>query len=377
MVRKNNESQVLVAGGGLAGLISAILLRRHRLEVVLVEKQVYPFHRVCGEYISNETRTFLHREGLWPHPFVPTEIGQLQLTSVNGREALLPLDLGGFGISRFSLDHFLYQQALSEGVQVLTGHSLEQVRWDGSQFQCALASGDTWLAKVVIGSFGKRSKLDKALNRPFFLKRSPYVGVKYHMRLEFPSDRVALHNFQGGYCGINGVENDRVNVCYLTERNQLKKWGDIPTLERQVLHQNPFLKEAWSRAEPLFEKPEVINEISFETKGPIHEHILMTGDAAGMITPLCGNGMAMAIHSAALLAPLVARYFQEAGFSREQLEQAYSFHWRELFAQRLWAGRQIQRLFGHTMASNMAVNLARFAPPIAQWLVKKTHGVPF
>ena len=68
-------------------------------------------------------------------------------------------------------------------------------------------------------------------------------------------------------------------------------------MERQVLLKNPHLKRIFSEADFVFGRPEVINEISFETKDPVENHILMAGDAAGMITPVCGNGMAIAIHS--------------------------------------------------------------------------------
>ena len=53
-------------------------------------------------------------------------------------------------------------------------------------------------------------------------------------------------------------------------------------------------------------------------------HILMTGDAAGMITPLCGNGMAMAIHSAKIVSDLIIKHTRQEKFSRGQLEQQYT-----------------------------------------------------
>jgi flavin-dependent dehydrogenase len=120
----------------------------------------------------------------------------------------------------------------------------------------------------------------------------------------------------------------------------------------------------------------VINEISFATKAPVENHILMGGDAAGMITPLCGNGMAMAIHSSKLLVDQVAAYcFGE--IDRTMMEQRYEKNWKKHFAQRLWAGRKIQQLFGSETASNIAVNLARHVKPVANFLISKTHGQPF
>ncbi len=96
--------KAIIAGGGLAGLVTANILGRAGIACTVIEKNEYPFHRVCGEYISNETVPFLKSLGLYPDEFSPPQISRFQLTSVNGKSAFLPLGLGGFGISRFSFD---------------------------------------------------------------------------------------------------------------------------------------------------------------------------------------------------------------------------------------------------------------------------------
>ncbi|MEX1240344.1 MAG: FAD-dependent monooxygenase [Cyclobacteriaceae bacterium] len=96
--------KTVIIGGGMAGLISGIQLARAGIPCVLIEKKSYPLHRVCGEYISNETVPFLKRNGLYPTEFSPPQINRLQLSSVTGKQAIVPLDFGGFGISRFSFD---------------------------------------------------------------------------------------------------------------------------------------------------------------------------------------------------------------------------------------------------------------------------------
>jgi flavin-dependent dehydrogenase len=231
-------------------------------------------------------------------------------------------------------------------------------------------------ADIVIGAFGKRSKIDVHLKRSFIQKRSPYVGVKYHILTDHPHDLIALHNFNGGYCGISNVEDGKTNLCYLTHRDNLRKFKNIGEMESVIMHQNPFLKNIFLNCEFLFDKPETINEISFETKLPVEDHILMTGDAAGMITPLCGNGMAMAIHASKLLSDQVIKYIKQKD-SRARLEQNYIHVWNEHFKKRLWFGRQVQNLFGNRAASGLAVNLAVHIPFIAKMIMKGTHGKPF
>ncbi len=371
------HTNIIIIGGGLAGLTSALQLAQHELDVVLIEKKEYPFHRVCGEYISNEVRPFLERLDIFPQHLGPTHIDKLLLTSTRNHEVQLDLPLGGFGISRYRFDYFLFQQAREMGVNFITRKYVSSVVFDSGMFQVTLNDQERLTCDVVIGAFGKRSNLDRVLERPFMKRRSPYVGVKYHMKGEFPRNLIALHNFQGGYAGISAVEDQKLNLCYLASGESLKTYGNIKALERRVLMKNAFLRKFLTSSETLFKQPLVINEISFERKLPVEQHILMCGDAAGMIAPLCGNGMAMAIRSGSLLVPLVLKFFAEARYSRYMLELDYSRVWNHHFRRRLWNGRTIQRLFGTDRASVAAVKICKNFPLAAKYLVRQTHGDTF
>lgn len=367
---------MIVIGGGLAGLINAILLGRQGFTVQLFEEKKYPFHRVCGEYISNEVIPFLRRHQLYPEELSPVPITKFQLSAVSGKSLNMPLDLGGFGISRYTMDEWLVKVALREGVDIIH-ERITEVQFNSDSFQVRNNSGNIYNSRLVIGAFGKRSFLDKNLDRKFIQKRSPYVGVKYHIKTDIMAhDSIALHNFNGGYCGVSRVEDDKFNLCYLSHRSNLKKHGSIETMETEVMKKNPHLNDLLNNSESLFEKPEVINEITFEKKEPVFNHILMSGDSAGMITPLCGNGMAIAIHSAKILSELIVRNFQ-GGFDRQKLEMEYSKEWNKHFARRLWAGRHIQKLFGTSFTSEVAVSLGKSSGPFARFLMKQTHGSPF
>lgn len=368
-------TDVAIIGGGLAGLINAILLSRNGLSVVLFEKRNYPSHKVCGEYISNEVLPFLIRNDLFPKDAEVSRLNKFMLSSTNGKYSTLDLDMGGFGISRYSLDHFLYKKAIEAGVDCKTDTSVENVEFLDDHFEVKFRR-ELLQSKLVIGAFGKRTNLDKKLNRKFIAARSPYIGVKYHIKTEFPRDTIALHNFKDGYCGISKVENDIYNLCYLSRRENLKKSEDISAMEKNVLGKNPFLKSIFDNSEFIFDKPLVINEISFAKKAPVENHILMSGDSAGMITPLCGNGMAMAIHSASILSGLISSRWNKGQFDRNKLEKEYARFWNNKFSLRLSMGRKIQSLFGSESTSNLAVGLTKIKP-IGRIIVSLTHGKEF
>ncbi len=368
---------ILIVGGGLAGLVNSILLSRAGLKVILIEKNSYPFHRVCGEYISNETIPFLEKHGLFPYHLEPATIQELQISSVGGSHFIRPLDLGGFGVSRYAYDHWLAGEARTAGVTIYDQTTVTDIRFEENFFKVDTNIDRQFEARIVIGAHGKRSKLDQTLSRGFLSKKSPYVGVKYHVKGDLPETRISLHNFDGGYCGVSRIENGKFNLCYLTHRDQIRNSGSVEAFESQVMRKNPLLSELFDNSERLFEKPEVINEITFDKQEPVVNHILMSGDAAGMITPLCGNGMAMAIHSAKILSELIIKNYDGETFDREVLERSYAEAWQGLFGVRLWAGRKIQELFGSQTTSALAVAMGKYVKPVTNFLITQTHGQPF
>ena len=372
-----NKIQVIVVGGGLAGLISSICLQRSGVKTLLIEKKSYPFHRVCGEYISNEVKPFLERMDLFPKHIKTSKLSRFKLSDIKGNIAEVDLPLGGFGISRYQYDNYLYQKALDAGVEVKTKTEVSDIRFNENEFTVSLKTGESLTSEFVINAYGKRSKLDKVFERDFIKRKSPFLGVKYHAKVDFPKDVIGLYNFKGGYCGVSHVEDDKVNICYLSRRENLKGYGGIAEMEKAILHQNPILKGIFENAEMLFEKPEVINEISFEQKASVENHMLMAGDTAGLITPLCGNGMAMAIHSGFLASSSILNFYQGKLTNRQEVESEYKNVWQQNFSKRLWVGCKTQNLFGNQMRAGLSVGFVKHFPYLAKKLIQQTHGEVF
>ena len=358
--------EVIVVGGGLAGLCASIHLAKEGRKVVLFEPKPYPRHKVCGEYISKEVLPYLSSLGFDPFEHGAVKIDRFEWSHPKGRSIKTQLPLGGFGLSRYTIEEKLVQLAIGSGVQLLEESAAQLDSVQGG-VEVQTTQGNIYKAQFGIAAYGKRSQLDKKLGREFISQKANFMAAKWHAKGEFPEDLVALHNFEGGYCGVSKVENDRINFCFITTYESFKAHKDLPTFIQQVLGANGRLKKLLDTTEMIFEKPLSIAQISFKDKPPVEGNWLMCGDTAGLIHPLSGNGMSMAIRSAELAALQILT-------AKANAQENYKRLWRAEFKKRLRMGRIAAAVFGSSQLSMAAVNLFKLSPAVLRMLISQTHG---
>jgi flavin-dependent dehydrogenase len=379
-LNSSNSYDIAIAGGGLAGLALSIQMARAGYAVVLFEKDRYPFHKVCGEYISLESWNFLEELGLPLSDWGLPVIKRVLVSAPDGESIEQELPLGGFGISRYKIDAALAAIARDCGVAVMEDTRVTDIVFQRSAFQVRTADA-VYQTRVACVTAGKRSNLDIKWKRPFTRKRSDklnnYIGVKYHLQTDLPADLIGLHNFRDGYCGISRVEDGRYCLCYMTTAANLQANGNsIPDMEKNILWRNPYLSDIFSSAVKLFEAPLTISQISFERRARVENHILFVGDGAGMIPPLSGNGMSMALHGSKMAFRSIDA-FLKGQIARHEMEQEYEDQWSRQFGRRLWVGRQLQRWFGSEKRTNLLIHTLKPFPKLVSFLIRQTHGQPF
>ena len=363
-----------IIGAGIAGTSLAIDLRSRGHEIVLMEREQLPLHKVCGEYLSNESVPYLNKLGLETSLF--PAISKLKVTSTGKKTLSLALDQGAIGISRHYLDAALLNRAKTLGVQVAEKCSISSIESIGNQFLLSSES-EQFSVKTVFGAYGKKSVLDRNLGRLPPKNARNFVGVKYHLEADFARDTIWLHNFTDGYGGISAIENNRYCFCYLIDAVHLKNAkGNIGEVEAQILMKNSSLKSMLKEARVLPGFPVTISQITFGAKELYTDGVVFLGDAAGTIAPLTGNGMSIAFRSAAELAKLTDSYLKSA-ITKDELINRYRNFWSQTFANRIYISKQLQTVMGNSTLTNATIAGLSLFPALARKLVGLTHGKPF
>jgi menaquinone-9 beta-reductase len=365
-----------IIGGGLAGLALSIDMARKGHSVAIIEKGCYPRHKVCGEYISNESERYLKELCPALHKLNLPVISRFQLTSGAGSSYETKLSPGGFGISRYLLEELLYKEACAAGVHFFTGTKAREITKSAEEnYYDVRTSIATISAKVVCNASGRRTDIEPGSGSR--QESSNYIGVKYHIRLRRNTDRIEIHNFPGGYCGISDIEEGKSCLCYIVNTEKLKAASNsISEMEKLFLFRNKQLDQIFNKAEFIFRQPLTISGINFKIKNTIRQNVFHLGDSAGTIAPVTGNGMSMGLRSAYKLAGELHLYLTGKK-TKNDLEKNYFSFWNNEFSSRIKLSRHLQKLSEYPSLAGITIGAFRFIPGLAKLVIRQTHGKPF
>ncbi len=373
-----------VMGGGLAGCHAAITLAQQGQRVLLLEAGDYPRHKVCGEFLSPECAALFAETGFLEvlRQHKPETIRTVRLTAPDGTEWRTTFPKSAIGISRYALDAALADYAVQQGVELQTRTRVSAVTGsltDGFTLNVRSDAGPvTIMARSMIAAHGKRSTLDRSLNRTFLRQPQPYVGLKRHFNGPPLTQHLDLHIFPGGYCGMSEVEDGSANVCLLVRQEVFQRAaGDPPAIDRFITwmgQQNPVLGTWLKEAVPVEDEWLSVSQIPLMNKGAVQDDILFAGDAAGMIAPLAGDGMAMALHGGKLAAESIARWLSNE-MTAEQMLRDYDRTWQRTFAMRLRLGRALQAVMLRPSLLIPGLRLMNRLPMLGDFIVTQTRDL--
>lgn len=367
---------VAVIGSGISGSCAAIRLAKNGARVLVIEAGEFPRHKVCGEFLSPESKSVFARLDVLKNieNSGSVAVHSARIVSRSGREVNLDLPQSALAISRFRLDEILATAAQNAGAELFCRTRVRTVSKEADGFHISGTHGD-FKARVVLNAAGRNVSwlAHETKNAPSNRQnQTKYVGLKTHFEnSSFPDGLVELHAWRGGYCGLVQVEDGILNVCLLTRydvlngRSPEEFWNwlldHLPALHarlKNAVQQIPWL---------------ATGNVVFNGSTPLSQNIWNCGDAAGFIHPLVGDGMAMAARSGELAGVILSSHLR-GEISEKHAREIYDLAWQREFASRLkWASR-FQKLLIDPQLVAPALSLLSCTPSLSRFAIRATRG---
>jgi flavin-dependent dehydrogenase len=362
----NSENQtawdVIVIGAGPAGSLTAREIARSGRRVLLVDKARFPRPKVCGGCLSGIAVEMLNRLGLRHVLDDAVPLKRVKISAgYRTAELLLP---GGVALSREVLDARLVNEAVSAGVEFRPGTlaKLGAEQLDGRE---VYLNGEAAFARVVIVASG----LGGAEGAP---ETGSRIGAGAMISAGrsgdfFTRGTIYMATGRWGYVGLVRVENDRLDIAAAFDAGFVKRCGGLGPAAQAVLSESswpipPGLVDfAWKGTPALTRKP-----VNIAVR-----RLFAVGDAAGYIEPFTGEGMAWAVISASLLAPIAVRAVDN--WDSRYAQEWESLH-RRIIGPRQWRCRLVARVLRSTPLRHISVRVLSMFPFLARPVVASLNS---
>ncbi|MFM7130965.1 MAG: NAD(P)/FAD-dependent oxidoreductase [bacterium] len=362
---------LVVIGAGPAGGMAAYLAAKTGMRTLLVERQSFPRAKVCGGCLNAAGVDLLNRVGLEEIPQkYGLPIDQFCLGLKHRRvEMAVP---AGVAITRTDLDHALVQAAVAQGVSFLPETTATPDRLQPDHREVRLAGhGENRIvrSKSVIVATGLKGlgggEPDSARAFETRVARGSRIGTGCLLPGEFsdyPAGSIFMAIGRRGYVGLTATR-EGLGVASACDARLLKETQGPGAGAVEILHEAGFavpggLQHAnWAGTLPLTRK----------TRPVAAYRLFLAGDAAGYVEPFTGQGMAIALQSAAELVPILKDAMREnSGKAEQDWSRFYQMH----VANRHWPAALMARLLRRPMVASVAFGLASHIPRSSQCLIQ-------
>ncbi|HVY33343.1 MAG TPA: FAD-dependent monooxygenase [Caulobacteraceae bacterium] len=295
--------QALIVGGGPAGASLAIRLAEAGRRVLLLERERGAHDKVCGEFISGEAAASLANLGVDLTALGAQPIDTVRLAR-GGKVVQTALPFRALSLSRRRLDEALLIRAEHAGAEVRQGCKVKALEQTAGGWRASVEGGGSQEAQDAFLASGKHELKGRKRRKGL---QNDLIAFKLHWRLS-PDQAAALSGavelslFDGGYAGLEAIEAGKANLCLVVRQARFAALGSWPALLAAIRADCALLDRRLTGAGALWDKPLAIAAIPYGQIARAPSGPWPLGDQAAVIPSFAGDGLAIALHSAALAA---------------------------------------------------------------------------
>lgn len=389
----NPNPKILIVGAGPAGTSAAIRLAQKGFRIALIEREKFPRHKLCGEFISPECFAHFRELGILDEMLAAggDRITKTIFYAPDGKEVTVSSkyfsnDEAALGLSRAEMDFRLLEKAREIGVEVLEETPVSGLLWENDEICGIKAKNQSQTVEIeadlIIDATGRAGVLAKLAEKDMLRKtrhrlhksifNARLIGFKTHLKnASIERGRCEIYFFPGGYGGLNRVENGVANHCFLIKAEKIKEFGssDAENIVREIIFQNKRAFEMLANASPVYDWLAVsIDRFGAKNLNPA-PHLLAIGDAGAFIDPFTGSGMLMALESGKILAQSI----DDKRFSVLQIAESYKKLYAQNFQKRLYICKLMRRAAFNPNLAKMIISILGWNQTAVGFLAKATR----
>jgi flavin-dependent dehydrogenase len=387
----NRHADALVVGAGPAGAASALHLARAGWQVILVEQSAYPRQKVCGECLTAGALSRLDdlgvgaaiRERAGPELH---QVGWSHHTATLAA-AMPPCLTGphryGRALGRDHLDALLSDQAVAAGVVRIQPAKVRAIRGVPGDFVCEIEpfAGETLLRRVPVVIDAHGSWETGPWDRGLAVRRPPRIASDlFGFKASFRGARLApgllpVLAFPGGYGGMVLADGGRMTLAGCIRRDTLARWRSRSTQTSAGAAFEAYLRQSCRQVAAVLEGAERLGP--WMSVGPLRPGLRLggwdgpfrVGNAAAEIHPLIGEGINMALQSAALLAQHLTGQSPRSfnGDQTRRVHRELAALGRETLGRRLRFAALSAHVAMRTPLAASITTLLKYHPPLLTW----------
>jgi len=381
---------VAIIGCGPAGAAASMFLSKAGIRHIILEKDVYPRDKVCGDGCSGKTAFVLRKanpeflEEIFSSAdkFLPSY--GVKFVAPNGKGIDIPFGGGrtalerppGFTAKRMVLDHFLFQKLPSSCNTIIQNAHVQAITRCDSGFEVAFKEGEEdrkIVCNILIGADGDKGISRKTLMQQNEVSKTSMVGLRcYYEGVSdmHPDNFIELHFLKDtlpGYFWIFPLPGGSANVGVGIDSAVVRsKKINLREKMQEAIAGNPNIKHRFSNAKaidkiygwglPTGTKKSKVSGANF----------LLTGDAASLIDPFTGEGIGNALYSGMLAAEAAIKSVEEKKTDAAFFSANYDDVLFKRIGKELQLSHTMQRLVHFPWLFNLVVNKASKSPSLQQ-----------